>query len=136
MTSSTPRRNLRDDDEDGWRTWYYESIGYRYTPPPKVTLAMNATPYLPTPKIVSCFAAGTPVLTITGPRPIETLRVGERVLSQDVTTGGSPISRSLSSTTTPRTRRCGSRWTTATPSWPASSTASGSRAVAGRWPAT
>ncbi len=80
--------NLRDDDEDGWRTWYYEKIGYRYTPPPKAMLATNATPYLPTPVIVSCFAAGTPVLTITGSRPIETLRVGDQVLSQDVTTGG------------------------------------------------
>jgi hypothetical protein len=37
--------------------------------------------------IVSCFAAGTPVETITGPRPIDAIRVGEQVLSQDVTTG-------------------------------------------------
>lgn len=35
----------------------------------------------------SCFAAGTPVLTETGRRPIEALRIGDRVLSQDIDTG-------------------------------------------------
>lgn len=87
-TSLDAPGDLRDDDEDGWRSWYYEKIGYRYTPPAKVTLAMNATPTVYPPTIVSCFAAGTPVATITGPRPIETLRVGDQVLSQDVNTGG------------------------------------------------
>ncbi len=35
----------------------------------------------------SCFAAGTPVSTRTGLRPIETLKVGDVVLSQDTVTG-------------------------------------------------
>lgn len=35
----------------------------------------------------SCFVAGTPVLTDTGPRPIDGLQIGDRVLSQDVDTG-------------------------------------------------
>jgi hypothetical protein len=35
----------------------------------------------------SCFGAGTPVQTIVGPRLIETLQVGDRVLTQDTTTG-------------------------------------------------
>ena len=35
----------------------------------------------------SCFPAGTTILTIQGPRPIEELKVGDRVLSQDVRTG-------------------------------------------------
>lgn len=35
----------------------------------------------------SCFAAGTPVLTLRGMRLIETIEVGDLVLSQDVTTG-------------------------------------------------
>jgi hypothetical protein len=34
----------------------------------------------------SCFTAGTPVLTETGLRPIESLRIGDRVLSQDIDT--------------------------------------------------
>ena len=35
----------------------------------------------------SCFAAGTLVQTIDGPQPIETIRVGDRVLSQGTATG-------------------------------------------------
>src|SRR5205807_2624749 len=35
----------------------------------------------------SCFAAGTPVHGIDGPLPIETVRVGDRVLTQDAETG-------------------------------------------------
>ena len=35
----------------------------------------------------SCFVAGTPVITKSGTRPIEKLRIGDRVLSQDVETG-------------------------------------------------
>lgn len=34
-----------------------------------------------------CFPAGTPVLAIGGPRPIEDLKPGDRVLSQDLATG-------------------------------------------------
>ena len=34
-----------------------------------------------------CFAAGTLVRTFTGPRPIETLRAGDRVLTQNTSTG-------------------------------------------------
>lgn len=34
-----------------------------------------------------CFAAGTPVRTADGPRPIETLKSGDRVLTQNTTTG-------------------------------------------------
>jgi hypothetical protein len=79
--------SLGEDDEDAWRSWYYERIGYRYTPPPKVVAAVNALPQMPAPRIVSCFAAGTPVRTIEGPRPIESIRTGDQVLSRDVTTG-------------------------------------------------
>jgi len=35
----------------------------------------------------ACFAAGTPVQTFEGPRPIESLRVGDRVLSQNTVSG-------------------------------------------------
>ncbi len=34
-----------------------------------------------------CFPAGTPVVTATGPQPIESLRPGDRVLSQDLDSG-------------------------------------------------
>ncbi len=39
-------------------------------------------------RMASCFAAGTPVRTIDGLRPIETIREGDLVLTQDTTTGG------------------------------------------------
>jgi hypothetical protein len=37
--------------------------------------------------IVSCFGAGTPVRSLRGQSPIETLRVGDQVLVQDLKTG-------------------------------------------------
>jgi tetratricopeptide (TPR) repeat protein len=79
--------SLGAGDEDAWHAWYYERIGYRYMPPPKVVAAVNAVPDLATPKIISCFAAGTPVRTLAGPRPIESIRTGDQVLSRDVITG-------------------------------------------------
>jgi hypothetical protein len=39
------------------------------------------------PQLHSCFVKGTPVLTKTGPRPIESLQLGELVLTQDVDSG-------------------------------------------------
>lgn len=75
------------DNEDAWKRWYFNQVGYSYQPPTKVTLVQNAIPQLPAPTISDCFAAGTPVRTIDGPRPIESLNVGDRVLSQDVKTG-------------------------------------------------
>ncbi|HEV3120931.1 MAG TPA: polymorphic toxin-type HINT domain-containing protein [Isosphaeraceae bacterium] len=74
-------------DEDAWHKWWYDKLGYRYEPPPKVALAQNATPDLYSPSISTCFAAGTQVRTLDGPRSIESLQVGDQVLSQDVATG-------------------------------------------------
>ena len=79
--------SLGNDDEEAWHSWYYERIGYRYIPPPKVTAAVDAVPDLATPRIISCFAAGTPVRTLDGTRPIESIRTGDQVLSRDVMTG-------------------------------------------------
>ena len=75
------------NDEDAWKTWWYDRLGYRYDPPPPVTLAVNASPQYAPPRIYSCFVAGTPVRTIDGHRPIEAVRVGDRLLTQDVATG-------------------------------------------------
>ncbi|MGD9720767.1 MAG: polymorphic toxin-type HINT domain-containing protein [Pirellulales bacterium] len=36
---------------------------------------------------IECFAAGTPVLTIEGPRPIESLKAGDRIVAQQAMTG-------------------------------------------------
>jgi hypothetical protein len=78
--------DLAADDPDSWRTWWYDRIGYTYTRPPKVEL----TQYnfnLPAPTIMSCFAAGTPVRMLDGPRHIESIRAGDQVLSQSTATG-------------------------------------------------
>jgi hypothetical protein len=75
------------NDEDAWKTWWYDHLGYRYDPPPPVSLAVDASPQYAPPRIYSCFVAGTPVRTINGHQPIESVRVGDRLLTQDVTTG-------------------------------------------------
>ncbi|MGP0064670.1 MAG: polymorphic toxin-type HINT domain-containing protein [Isosphaeraceae bacterium] len=97
------------EDADLWRTWWAEQTGYVYDavrPEYKPTSIQNFT--LPSPTILpsppadpigqrllatfgrahdACFGAGTMVETFTGPRRIESLRLGDRVLSQDTRTG-------------------------------------------------
>lgn len=74
-------------DEDSWRVWWYDRIGYRYEPPPPVSITDNLAPVSYVPYFTTCFVAGTPVQTLDGPRAIETLRVGDQVLNQSETTG-------------------------------------------------
>lgn len=107
-----------------WETWYLSTVGYRshgnpielprptivedvpleYLPQtpfatPRVTLNASASTSLDvraTSRIASCFGAGTAVRTLDGPRPIETLQVGDRVLTQDTRSGAlgyQPITR-------------------------------------------
>ncbi len=83
--------NLKDD-EIAWHRWYFDRIGYGYTPPPKVYLSeLNFTGQvgldLPPPSRFSCFVAGTPVRTLDGLHAIEEIRPGDKVLSQDTATG-------------------------------------------------
>jgi hypothetical protein len=78
---------LKDSDEDGWHTWWYDKIGYKYEPPEQIVLTVNASPQYPPPAVTSCFVAGTLVRTLEGRRPIETVRVGDRVLTQDAQDG-------------------------------------------------
>ena len=67
---------------DAWRTWWADEQGYSYSPgaPPRKRKVASVV------YVFSCFAAGTPVRTLLGPRPIESIRVGDQVLAQDVTT--------------------------------------------------
>lgn len=74
-------------DEDSWHVWWYDRIGYRYEPPPPVSITENLAPVSYVPYFTTCFVAGTPVQTMDGPRPIEALLVGDQVLSQSETTG-------------------------------------------------
>jgi hypothetical protein len=80
---------------DSRRSYSYETAEYSQNVLaiwiPSFTPISAPTPQpAPTPTPVrrqSCFPAGTPVLTLTGPVSIETLRAGDRVLAQDLRTG-------------------------------------------------
>lgn len=78
------------DDPDAWRTWWNDKLGLRYErtePRYQTTTVRNVAVAIPFPVHHACFAAGTPVATLTGPRPIEELKLGDVVLSQDTATG-------------------------------------------------
>jgi tetratricopeptide (TPR) repeat protein len=78
-----------DDHPDSWRKWWYDQLGYSYEPPPQIqqTVAFTAVQQAAPPRIYSCFVAGTPVRTLAGQRPIESILAGDRVMSQDPATG-------------------------------------------------
>jgi hypothetical protein len=90
-------------DRRAWAKWWIDRIGYS-SPTPDWTsrpadvenVAIGYEPPLVPDGAArqvddygrrSCFGAGTPVRTIGGPRPIESLQVGDRVLTQDTTSG-------------------------------------------------
>jgi hypothetical protein len=88
-------------DQKTWTSWWSEELGYRYDLPksgPKQFVVQEvAAPYVPPPaasfvtvrrsSLHSCFGAGTLVTCRSGTRPIENLKVGDLVLTQDTTTG-------------------------------------------------
>jgi Pretoxin HINT domain len=92
-------------DRRTWATWWVDRVGYassstEWTSKPSVSEEVDIayqTPFIPdgaaqNRQVIgydrrSCFGAGTSVMTSTGPRAIETLRVGDRVLAQNVETG-------------------------------------------------
>jgi hypothetical protein len=75
------------DDEDAWRGWWFDTLGYSYQASPKPTFSQDiVAQYLPY-SIRTCFAAGTAVHTLGGVRPIEAIEVGDQVISQDTATG-------------------------------------------------
>jgi hypothetical protein len=76
------------ESQESWNVWWYDTLGYRYQSSPKVTFVEDVSPsQYPPPTITTCFVAGTPVRTLDGPRPIESIRVGDQVVSQDAATG-------------------------------------------------
>jgi hypothetical protein len=105
----------RGESRASWRAWYVDQQGYAYHRPkekPRPTVVENVPPaYTPQPEppitttstrvvsttelsvdpyssMPSCFGAGTLVRTLEGSRAIESIQVGDRVLTQDVRTGG------------------------------------------------
>ena len=90
VLAATIGKNLGADRE-AWRKWWAEEQGYTYDPPaprPRQDLTLSeAKPTYARKFALDCFAAGTPVHTITGLRPIERVEVGDQVLTQDPCTG-------------------------------------------------
>ncbi|QEH38042.1 hypothetical protein OJF2_66380 [Aquisphaera giovannonii] len=77
------------EDQDSWMRWWSDQLGAVYsssTPAEKPTYS-DFVSIQTEPPHTGCFVAGTLVNTARGPEPIETLQVGDRVLSQDTTTG-------------------------------------------------
>jgi hypothetical protein len=77
-------------DPEAWKGWWADRQGYGYREPgytrrPEIVQTIQTHVVLLRPH--SCFAAGTPVHTLSGTQAIETLRVGDQVLAQDTSTG-------------------------------------------------
>jgi hypothetical protein len=69
-----------------WNSW--KQYNELYTPEElPVYETYDEERYFRSPPTTSCFVAGTPVWTQSGPRPIEQISVGEIVLSQDPISG-------------------------------------------------
>ena len=76
-------------EPEKWKSWWTDQLGYAYQsnlPEAKPTYTDFVTDPVPLAH-GACFAAGTLVQTIDGPQQIESIRVGDRVLSQGPSTG-------------------------------------------------
>jgi hypothetical protein len=71
-----------------WGSWWTGYNEVTYDKPTAYYVQQYEVPiYRPFVRTVSCFIAGTPVYTESGPQPIDSIRPGDRVLSQDPNTG-------------------------------------------------
>jgi hypothetical protein len=77
---------LRTEESPQGAPTVTEDVPIALVPSPSIGVGIISTgpTYIPH---HACFAGGTPVHTLTGPRPIETIRAGDRVLVQDTAKG-------------------------------------------------
>lgn len=76
-------QELQNEPQAWWQWWAdYNEV---YTTKLKPLYAKFQRKFLH--RSMSCFVAGTKVWTESGPQPIETIRIGDRILSQDCDTG-------------------------------------------------
>jgi hypothetical protein len=89
VLAQTTAQQLGRNPQDWWEWW--QNYNEYYQPEDRPVYEQNYVDldhhYYPEPQMMSCFAKGTRVWTKTGPRPIETLEMGDQVLSQNVETG-------------------------------------------------
>ncbi len=129
-------QNLGAEPEK-WKGWWTDQLGYAYQAPSS-TSKPTLTEIVDTPSwsaSLECFGAGTLVRTIDGPRPIESIKVGDRLLSQKTSSGALTFQPVLAVHHT-KSAACSASLSTARRSWRRASIASGRRGKAGRWPAT
>jgi hypothetical protein len=89
ILKSATGQNLGIEPE-AWNSWWTNEQGYafqssqpQYKPTYTELVSVSSTPIAHG----ACFVAGTLVLTVDGPKVIESIQVGDRVLSQNTTTG-------------------------------------------------
>jgi hypothetical protein len=94
------------NDRESWKLWATDLLGYALSPqkasgdkptvieqapitfqPQALPLVLDGAPVAAAGIEHSCFGAGTPVRTLDGVRPVETLRAGDQVLTQNTNTG-------------------------------------------------
>jgi hypothetical protein len=88
-------------EPDAWKKWWTDQQGYVYQSSqqtekptysdtvslPDVSLVLPQMQFQAPRTHSACFAAGTLVHTLDGTKPIESIQIGDRVLSQDPSTG-------------------------------------------------
>ncbi|HEX3728144.1 MAG TPA: polymorphic toxin-type HINT domain-containing protein, partial [Pirellulales bacterium] len=90
VLSTATGTGLNAEPPELWSWWFDYNEMYQPPNKPLSQIYYNAVPAVPyTLQVtsISCFPAGTPVQTVTGPMAIEQIRAGECVLSQDPATG-------------------------------------------------
>ncbi len=76
-------------EPEKWKSWWTDQLGYAYqsSQPDRKPTFTDMVVMPSTQPHSACFAAGTSVHTVEGPRAIESIQVGDRVLSQNTSTG-------------------------------------------------
>jgi hypothetical protein len=87
VLTATTDQDLGDKPRAWWDWWQDHTEYYRPEERPIYATVDDSSEYITPPAQCECFVRGTPVWTKTGRRPIESLELGDLVLSQDVNTG-------------------------------------------------
>ena len=84
------RQDLAANPDAWWKWWYDLNESYPAEDKPTYTMAAYSSETIPTSPPIrrqECLVAGTPIWTISGMKPVEQIKAGDLVLSQDPDTG-------------------------------------------------